>query len=282
MPTSSSPPTTSATSHRPWQPPTSLLNGLPLPGGDPADIDINQLHQLIRHEGHTLGEGRGSPRHHTRHRQAPPSKSGPPRSLMPTSEVLPTWPPRRAFPPDKLHRPLPPPTHQHRRQSPNKSGVDSRVIALPRPRLPNPGPQTRPTTHHQRRPRLAPRAIHHPAPDADRPRPRNRNDLVHHGPDGHSTTTFPCAADTDSTAAEHNSPTPTSQPLRPSCSPLSSQSAGSACSTTSPPPRAKPTIIRAAESNRHPQGEPSPIGSKNSNNTSAAHSSTAPTTHDCL
>lgn len=39
-----------------WQPPTNLLNGLSLPGDDPADIDIDRLHQLIRHDGRTLGQ----------------------------------------------------------------------------------------------------------------------------------------------------------------------------------------------------------------------------------
>jgi hypothetical protein len=31
-----------------WQPPTSLLNGLDLPGSDPTCIDIQHLHQLVR------------------------------------------------------------------------------------------------------------------------------------------------------------------------------------------------------------------------------------------
>jgi hypothetical protein len=33
-----------------------LLDGLPLPGGDPADVDIGKLHQLIRHEDRTLSD----------------------------------------------------------------------------------------------------------------------------------------------------------------------------------------------------------------------------------
>jgi TniQ len=39
-----------------WQPPIDFLNGLSLPGDDPADIDIDRLHQLIRHDGRTLGQ----------------------------------------------------------------------------------------------------------------------------------------------------------------------------------------------------------------------------------
>ncbi|MFQ6329619.1 LysR family transcriptional regulator [Nocardia sp. CWNU-33] len=38
-----------------WQPSTSFLKGLHLPGPDPAGIDIDQLHQLI-HQDHSLGE----------------------------------------------------------------------------------------------------------------------------------------------------------------------------------------------------------------------------------
>jgi len=38
-----------------WQPPTQLLHGLSLPGTEPANVDINRLHHLIRHDDHTLG-----------------------------------------------------------------------------------------------------------------------------------------------------------------------------------------------------------------------------------
>jgi hypothetical protein len=33
-----------------WHPPTTLLTGLHLPGPDPSQHDINQLHHLIRRE----------------------------------------------------------------------------------------------------------------------------------------------------------------------------------------------------------------------------------------
>ncbi|MGW4371943.1 TniQ family protein [Nocardia takedensis] len=39
-----------------WQPPTDLFDDLHLPGPDPAKIDIERLHRLIRHEDRTLGQ----------------------------------------------------------------------------------------------------------------------------------------------------------------------------------------------------------------------------------
>lgn len=38
-----------------WRPPADLLDGLHLPGSDPADVDIDRLHYLVRHEDHSLG-----------------------------------------------------------------------------------------------------------------------------------------------------------------------------------------------------------------------------------
>ncbi|MEU8830249.1 TniQ family protein [Streptomyces sp900116325] len=39
-----------------WQPPTTLLDGLNLPGPEPARIDIPHLHQLIRQQGTTVNQ----------------------------------------------------------------------------------------------------------------------------------------------------------------------------------------------------------------------------------
>lgn len=43
-----------------WQPPSHPLHDLSLPGTDPADTEIDRLHHLIRHDGHTPGEAADS------------------------------------------------------------------------------------------------------------------------------------------------------------------------------------------------------------------------------
>ncbi|WP_256097942.1 LysR family transcriptional regulator [Streptomyces sp. MnatMP-M17] len=37
-----------------WQPPTTLLSGLSLPGPDPGDVDLPRLHQLVRERQHPI------------------------------------------------------------------------------------------------------------------------------------------------------------------------------------------------------------------------------------
>lgn len=84
-----------------WKPPTHLLDGLPLPADDPARLDTDRLHRLIRHEGRSLGEAAqilGTTRDTVRHlleiRPAPATTRPTKNTAYLTAKT--------ALPPDKL------------------------------------------------------------------------------------------------------------------------------------------------------------------------------------
>ncbi|MEU4803565.1 TniQ family protein [Actinosynnema sp. NPDC023587] len=84
-----------------WQPPTNPLDGLSLPGDNPSDIDIERLHQLIRHDDRTLGQAaeilgttRDTVRHLVEIHPAPPAPEAVKATAYQTAKV--------ALPPDKL------------------------------------------------------------------------------------------------------------------------------------------------------------------------------------
>ncbi len=141
-----------------WQPPTTLLAGLSLPGSDPAHVDPFRLHQLVRlrqhpvqHAAQVLGTTVEAIRHVLDEHLAPasPLSENAARAIGRIRQQA-----RQSVPAERF-------TQQH--PAPRASGPQS-------PR------------HH--RTGLAHRAMRPPPPNSARPRRRNRHEHCEHGPLG--------------------------------------------------------------------------------------------------